>query len=269
MSDVDITSLTNDRVKFLVRLQAQSRVRRREGLFCVESEREYLRAVEAGFEVDQFYFCRDVMSDNDLEGLLGAVKGVAPLSVSETVLAKISYRQNPQGFLGVFRVPGRGGEEIQWPDDALVLICSGLEKPGNIGAIARTAEAAGVTAMFIDSAEFDVFSPHAIRVSTGAVFSLPIVGMDAEGIRRIMVEKGISMIALSPDGDVGYTDLELRHSTALILGAESSGLSEEWRSSATVLAAIATGGKVDSLNVSVSAAVVLFEARRQRGTGGR
>jgi TrmH family RNA methyltransferase len=225
-----ITSVDNPRVKDVVRLR-KGRERRRSGLFVAEGRREVERAAAAGLRVVETFFA---------PALLEWPGGV---EVSERVLAKMAYRAEPEGVLAVVEAPA-----CQLPvDGSLYLVSVGIEKPGNLGALARSADAAGADALVVAEAKADVWNPNTIRASTGAVFSLPVV----EAI---------------VDAPTRYSDADLTPPTALVIGAEDAGLHERWRAAADIAVSIPQrGAATDSLNASAAAAILLFEAVRQRG----
>jgi TrmH family RNA methyltransferase len=240
-----ITSVDNQRVKDVVRLR-QRRERRRSGLFVAEGPREVERARAAGLNVVATYFAPSLIEWDEGE------------EVSERVLAKMAYRAEPEGVLAVVEAPARelprGG--------TLYLVAVGIEKPGNLGAMARTAEAAGADALVVAEGQADVWNPNAIRASTGAVFTLPVV----EGSLDDVLGLGVRVAAAAVDAATPYTAADLTQPTAIVVGAEDEGLDERWRAAADVTVAIPQrGAATDSLNAATAAAILLFEALRQRG----
>jgi TrmH family RNA methyltransferase len=240
-----ITSVDNSRVKDVLRLR-RSRERRRSGLFVAEGRREVERAQAAGLRIVASYCAPSLVEWPGAE------------EVSERVLATMAYRAEPEGVIAIVEAPDR-----ELPRDGdLYLVGVGVEKPGNLGAMARTAEAAGADALVVADAVADVWNPNAIRASTGAVFSLPVVEASLEELEALEVQ----LVAAVVDAPVAYTDADLTRPTAIVVGAEDSGLSDDWRSAADVAVAIPVrGDSVDSLNAATAAAVLLFEAVRQRG----
>ena len=224
----------------------KARERRRSGLFIAEGPREVGRARAAGLAVRATYFAPELLAWDDGE------------EVSARVLAKMAYRAEPEGVLAVVEIPRR-----ELPADAtLVLVAVGIEKPGNLGAMARTAEAAGADALLIAEAQSDPWNPNAIRASTGAVFTLPIVDVTLDDVHALQLQK----LAAVVDAPRLHTETDLTKPTAFIVGSEDEGLQAEWRAVADEQVAIAMHGRtVDSLNAATSAAVLLFEAVRQRG----
>lgn len=255
-----ITSPTNPRVKQLVRLQRESAARREAGAFCIESTRELARALEADLVVRELYVCDD---------MIGALPEAGPaaqrVAVSRSVIEKAAYRENPEGFVAVVEARSTSLDQIDADGPELILIASGLEKPGNVGAILRSADAAGATAVFIDAPDFDLYNPHCVRASTGAVFALPVVRADAAALARWLEDRQVTVIAATPEASLTPYGLRLRGPTAFVVGAEAEGLSDDWRQRADLEVAIPLRSRAaDSLNVSNAAAVLLFEAARQR-----
>jgi TrmH family RNA methyltransferase len=239
-----ITSLDNPRVKDVLRLR-KSRERRRARLFVVEGPREVERARAAGLRIVATYFSPALVDWPDGE------------EVSERVLAKMAYRAEPEGVLAIVEVPER---ELPTHGD-LYLVSVGVEKPGNLGAMARSAEAAGAAALVVADAQADVWNPNAIRASTGAVFTLPIVEATLDDVRALDVQ----LAAATVDAPTAHTQADLTRPTAFAVGAEDDGLSESWRAAADLHVAIPMHGTAtDSLNTATAAAILLFEAVRQR-----
>ncbi len=240
-----ISSLDNERVKDVLRLR-RSRERRRTGLFVAEGPREVERARAAGLHIAATYFAPALLAWPDGE------------EVTARVLAKMAYRAEPEGVLAVVEAPRR----TLPPEATLVLVAVGIEKPGNLGAIARAADAAGADALVVGDAEADPWNPNAIRASTGAVFTLPIVEATVDEIAALPLQR----VAAVVDAHAKHTDAELTAPTALLVGAEDSGLDDRWRGVADLEVSIPMRGRtVDSLNAANAAAVLLFEAVRQRG----
>jgi TrmH family RNA methyltransferase len=240
-----ITSLDNPRVKDVVRLR-RGRERRRTGLFVAEGPREVARARAAGLRIVETFHA---------PGLLEWPDGEA---VSERVLRRMAYRAEPEGVIAVVEAPHR-----ELPrDGSLYLVAVGIEKPGNLGAMARSADAAGIDALVVAEAEADPWNPNAIRASTGAVFALPVVEATLEEVRGL----GVRLVAAAVDAPTRHTDADLAAPAAIAVGTEDAGLPEAWRAAADLDVSIATRGRAaDSLNAATAAAILLFEAVRQRG----
>jgi RNA methyltransferase, TrmH family len=241
-----ITSAENGRVKEVLRLR-KSRERRAAGLFVAEGRREVERALAAGLTVRETFVAPELLAG-----------WPAPhTEVSARVLARMAYRAEPEGVLAIVEVPRRA-----LPHDAtLVLVAVGIEKPGNLGAMARTVDAAGGDALLVADAQCDPWNPNAIRASTGAVFTLPIVEATLDDVQRLPMRKVAAVVGAS----TRYTDADLTRPTALIVGAEDTGLDDRWRAAADEEVALPVGGATaDSLNASTAAAVLLYETLRQR-----
>jgi len=241
-----ITSPDNPRVKEVVRLR-RSRDRRREGLFVAEGPREVARAKEAGLRLRAVYHAPALLDWDEGE------------EVDARVLAKMSYRAEPEGVLAVVEVPQR---ELPLAPN-LLLVAVGIEKPGNLGAMARTADAAGADALLVADARSDPWNPNAIRASTGAVFTLPILDVTRDDVAALRLQKVAAILgALHTHTQPDYTK-----PTAFLVGAEAEGLPEPYRAIADTQVEIPMrGAAADSLNASAAAAVLLFEAIRQRAT---
>lgn len=239
-----ITSVENPRVKEVVRLR-KGRERRREGLFIAEGPREVERARTAGLRVRATYFAPALLAWDEGE------------EVDERVLRKMSYRAEPEGVLAVVEIPHRPLPA----QGTLFLVAVGIEKPGNLGAMARTADAAGADALLVGDARSDPWNPNAIRASTGAVFTLPIVDVTAEDVVRLPHRR----IAATLGARTRHTTPDYTKPTAFLVGAEDTGLDETWRAIADTEVEIPMrGATADSLNAGVAAAVLLYEAVRQR-----
>ncbi len=243
-----ITSLENRHVKEVLRLR-RSRERRRAGLFVAEGQREVARALAAGLTPRAVYVAPE---------LAAAWDGPRTDEVSARVLAKMAYRAEPEGVLAIFETPQR-----TIPRSAtLVVVAVGIEKPGNLGAMARTADAAGADALLVADAESDPWNPNAIRASTGAVFTLPIVETTLADVQALPLRR----VAAVVDAPTPYTDADLTAATALLVGAEDAGLDDRWRAAADLHVSVPMRARTaDSLNAATTAAIILFEAVRQRG----
>ncbi len=188
----------------------------------------------------------------------------ATLTVSRAVFEKISYRENPDGWLAVFSIPQTKLEDLKLSATPLIVIAESIEKPGNLGAILRTADAAGVDALLVCDARVDVWNPNVVRASRGAVFSVPIVQCENARALEWLKDGTMRVVAASPSADEIYSDVNLREGVAIVVGTEDEGLSDFWMNHADVKVKIPMAGKINSLNVSVSAALILYEAVRQR-----
>lgn len=249
----DVTSTANERIKSLVRLRDRGE-RERTGLFTVEGERLYARALVSGLTPVITY-----VGGSRLE-TAGEVVTVLP-----KVLDRASYRKRSQGVIGVFRQFATGLDRIDLPPGALLLVVEGIEKPGNLGAMMRTAAVAGVDALVAVDDSVDPFSPNVVRSSTGALFSVPLAISSWAETGPWLGDHGVRVIGASPIGQAPLWSCDLTGAVAIVIGAENTGLSEQAQAAARELVLIPqTDGGVDSLNASVAAAIFLFEAVRQR-----
>ena len=241
-----ITSVDNPRVKEVLRLR-KARERRRSGLFVAEGPREVERALAAGLHSRAVYVAPELLPDWPH----------AAEEVSGRVLAKMSYRAEPEGVLAIVGIPER-----ELPADAtLILVAVGIEKPGNLGAMARTADAAGADALLIGDANADPWNPNAIRASTGAVFTLPILEVTRDDVATLGGNKIAAVLGAATD----YSEPDYTQPTVFLVGAEDEGLDDAWCALAETQVMIPMKGTAaDSLNASAAAAVLLFEAVRQR-----
>lgn len=281
----ELTSLDNPRVKAVCRLR-EHRERRKSGLFIAEGLREMDRALAAGLRLHEVFWSpqaltRDASPDAQIEELLPALErsSARVFRVTEPLIAKMSYCENPEGVVGVFEQPAWRLDELIGgkcrPRDPnrvvedLWLVAVGTEKPGNLGAMVRSADAAGASGVLVADAVVDAFNPNAIRASTGAVFSLPTAGGTTEQIITLLEDAGVNILAAAPDAERAYTDVDLTRAVALVIGPEDTGLDERWltasRRTGGAVRVPMKGRVVDSLNASVTAAILLFEAVRQRG----
>lgn len=296
-----ITSVQNDRVKRIAKLQRKASARRAEGLTVIEGAREVQRAIENGWQPVELWFCDEVcrsrrslprICEASLASLgskhwktdvwffqgLENVDATPPsrFQCSEEILEKISYRENPDGVLAVGPLVGRKLDELELPENPLILVAEGLEKPGNLGALLRTADGAGADAVIVCDAATDLNNPNVIRASIGTLFYLPVAEATSEETLAFLKETGIRILSAVPDADAVYTDVDLKGPVAIVVGAEDRGLSNVWKSRRDACGTVSEPwkhldvkipmfGKNDSLNVSVSAAILLYEAVRQRG----
>ncbi len=266
MEEEFIQSRQNPRVKNLVRLR-ERRQRERQGRFLVEGLRELGHALAAGVEVEEIFFCPECFPSPAHGDLIDSVrrKGAVRLSrMSAAAFEKASLREGPDGLLGVARTPTRTLPDLTLPARPLVLVLEGIEKPGNLGAILRSADAAGVDAVILADCVLDLHNPNAIRSSQGLVFALPVAAAASGEVADWLRAKGIRSFATTPGAQGTLWETDLTGPAALLLGGESDGLGPFWQEAADTRIRIPMAGRADSLNVAAAAAVCLFEAQRQR-----
>ncbi len=262
-----IQSPHNPRVKNLVRLR-NARHRKRQGLFLIEGHRETSRALDRGVALQTLFYCpEDIKSDEAHEVVRRAKEQtIEVVQLSSAAFAKASHRENPDGLLAMAQVWETALEEIRFTTSALLLVVERVEKPGNLGSLIRTAEAAGADALILTDAVADIFNPNVIRNSQGALFGFPVVVCANESALAWLMAKGIQVLATTPEANEEYWRADLKAAVAIVVGSEKDGLSDFWLNSATHRLKIPMAGRSDSLNVNVAAAIALFETVRQRST---
>ena len=258
MEESIITSTQNAKVKHVVALQQKSALRRKEGLFVVEGRRELMHCLEAGYEIAEC-FVLDKLAD------LADLANLAKISlVSPQVYEKMAYRGSTEGVIAVVRERQRSLENLQLSASPLIIVLERVEKPGNLGAVLRSADAAKADAVIVCDPLTDLYNPNLIRSSIGAIFSMPCVACSSEDCIAFLKARGIQILTAQLQDSSLYYDTDMRRGTAIVMGTESTGLTDVWRQVADAHIRIPMLGRLDSLNVSVSAAILLFEAVRQR-----
>jgi len=262
-----IQSPHNPRVKNLVRLR-NARQRHRQGFFLIEGYRENNRAISQGLTLQTLYYCPENFKANDAKGIIdrAASKGVEIFRLSPLAFAKCSHRENPDGLLAVAPIWETKLEDVRFAASALLLVVESVEKPGNLGNLIRTADAAGADALIVTDPVADIFNPNVIRNSQGALFGFPVVVCDNESALAWLKKKGIQILATSPTAAEEYWRADFKAAVAIAVGSEKDGLSDFWLNKTTHRIKMPMAGNSDSLNVNVAAAIALFEAVRQRST---
>lgn len=262
----ELTSAANPRVK-AARALRERRERDRTGLTLIDGARELRRALDAGVAIDEAFVCEPLLAGPDaraaLDGLLGA--RVPIVRVTERVLATLAFGERAEGLVAVARVPSLSLDDLSVPPDPLIVVIEGVEKPGNVGAVLRTADGAGADAVIAASPRTDLYNPNAIRASAGTVWAIALAAASTPAVIDWLRGHGIRIVAARVDAPVRYTEADLTGPVALVLGAETDGLTDSWASPGLESVSLPMLGVADSLNVSVTAAVLLYEARRQRG----
>ncbi|MBA3309162.1 MAG: RNA methyltransferase [Nocardioidaceae bacterium] len=262
-----ITSPANPRVKWLVGLRKR-RARDAEGVTVVEGFEELTLALDAGVRPLALYFCPDLVADDTRLSTVERVAagGIEVVELGKAAFEKASYRESPDGWLAAVPTPGRAVSELAVGPDPLILVCESIEKPGNLGAMLRTAEAAGVDAVIAASPLADWGNPNVIRASKGTVFALPVAAASSTEVAAWLRERHIQIVVASPGADALVTDLDLTCGTAVVVGAEHAGVSAAWLELTDHAARLPMFGRSNSLNVATSAAIVIYEALRQRAS---
>ncbi len=261
-----ITSLQNPRVKQLVKLRDR-RPRDEAGVFLIEGAREIRRALEKGVVLQEMYFCPEWFAGENEPALLTQAEtaGAKLFELSKDAFAKVAYRERPGGLLAVAPQWKRDLASLSLPASPFLLVVEAIEKPGNLGTILRSADAAGCDAVIVCDPVTDIFNPNVVRASTGVLFSVPLVVAENTQVLAWLRERKIRSIATTPGAEALYTDADLRGPLAIIMGSEQSGLSDFWLKHADLPVRIPMAGQADSLNVAMATIITLFEAVRQRG----
>jgi TrmH family RNA methyltransferase len=267
MAPERITSLQNPRVKQLVKLRDR-RPRDEAGVFLVEGYREIRRALEKKVPLAEVYFSPDWFLGENEPALLEQAEaaGARLFELSKDAFAKVAYRERPDGLLAVAPQWRRALSDLTLPAAPFLLVVEAIEKPGNLGTILRSADAAGCDAVIVCDPVTDIFNPNVVRASTGVLFSVPLVVEESQRVLAWLRERNVRTIATTPSATTLYTDADLRGPLAVIMGSEQYGLSEFWLKNADLPVRIPMAGQADSLNVAMATIITLFEAVRQRGS---
>lgn len=283
-----ITSAQNRKVKELLTLVEKSKARSAAGLFVVEGQRELGHCLDAGFIPETLFICGEVMAvqnnavngaktghlaeniegKDGLDALIAKAEALNPrlgvVQIPAFLYEKVAYRGSTEGIIAEVHSVPRSLEDLRLGERPLVMVLESVEKPGNLGAVLRSADAAGADAVIVCDPLTDIWNPNLIRSSVGAVFSVPVAVCTSADAIAFLKERGIRIFTAQLQDSEWYYDTDMTGATALVMGTESTGLTQAWRDSADAHIKIPMLGRLDSLNVSVSAAVLLYEAVRQR-----
>jgi len=254
-----ITSAQNPKIKLLLELQQKSSVRRQHGLFVVEGRREIERCINSDYQVDTLFWCPEIFGTEEPQ-----VGGARLFQVTTDIYNKVAYRGGTEGVIAEVNVRQQTLKDLKLQKRALVVVMESVEKPGNVGAILRTADAANADAVIVCDPLTDLYNPNLIRASVGAFFSVPCVACTSEECIKWLKENGIQILTAQLQDSCFYYESDMVRSTAIVVGTEATGLTDQWRQAADAHIRIPMLGIGDSLNVSVSAAILMFEAVRQR-----
>lgn len=283
-----ITSAQNRKVKELLTLVEKSKARSAAGLFVVEGQRELGHCLDAGFIPETLFICGEVMAvqnnavngaktghlteniegKDGLDALIAKAEALNPrlgvVQIPAFLYEKVAYRGSTEGIIAEVHSVPRSLEDLRLGERPLVMVLESVEKPGNLGAVLRSADAAGADAVIVCDPLTDIWNPNLIRSSVGAVFSVPVAVCTSADAIAFLKKRGIRILTAQLQDSEWYYDTDMTGATALVMGTESTGLTQAWRDSADAHIKIPMLGRLDSLNVSVSAAVLLYEAVRQR-----
>ena len=263
-----ITSLQSPRVKDAVRLRDR-RHREKQGRILIDGARELRRAIAAGAKLLEIFVCEPLCRGDDARHLLATLPqcGGEVWHVAEAVFQRLAFGQRAEGVLGVTETPRPTLATLSWDGGStapLVAVLEGVEKPGNVGAVLRSADAAGLSAVIVADGQTDLFNPNAIRASLGTIFTMPVCEATSGDVLAWLRERRFQIVAARVDGSVHYAKVDYRQPTAIVLGGEAPGLSPLWSGDDIAAVHLPMHGAADSLNVSVTAAVLFYEALRQR-----
>lgn len=259
----EITSVQNPYIKSLVLLQEKAKERKKTGTFLIEGHREIELAIKGNYEIETILFLPEIISNNQINKY--SEEQITLIEISKEVYQKLAYRDTTEGILAVAKSKPFDLENLQLPENPLILIAEAPEKPGNIGAMLRTADAANIDAVLIANPKSDLYNPNIIRSSVGCLFTNQIATGTTQEIIDFLKKNNINTYAATLQNSTSYHTQDYTKPTALVVGTEATGLSDEWRNSATQNIIIPMQGEIDSMNVSVAAAILIFEAKRQRG----
>lgn len=267
-----ITSGQNPKIKELLALQEKSRTRRERGLFVVEGRREIIHCSEAGYTARAVFVCPEITGTEEADEVISRLcrdaqekgKDCRVFGITRELYAKVAYREGTEGIIAEMECRSTGLSDIRLGKSPLIVILESVEKPGNLGAILRSADAADADAVIVCDPLTDLYNPNLIRSSIGAVFTRQVCAATSEETIAWLKKNGIRILTAQLQDSEWYYDTDMRGPTAIVMGTESTGLTDIWRKAADAHIRIPMLGRLDSLNVSVSAAILMFEAVRQR-----
>jgi TrmH family RNA methyltransferase len=257
-----ITSIQNPFIKSLVLLQEKAKNRKQTATFIIEGKREIEIALKGGYEMETILFYPEICSEIEA---LKIAKTAELIEINKDVFQKLAYRDTTEGVLAVAKAKSMQLTDLVLSENPLILVAEAPEKPGNIGALLRTADAANLDAVIIANPKSDLYNPNIIRSSVGCLFTNQIATGTTDEIIAFLKERKINIYCATLQNSTAYHSQDYTKPTALVVGTEATGLTEEWRKAATQNIIIPMQGEIDSMNVSVAAAVLIFEAKRQRG----
>ncbi len=258
-----ITSAQNPKIKDLLALQEKSKERRKKGLFVVEGRRELLHCIEAGYEPYTIFICPEILFGADFDEIASKCR-CNFIEIPRQLYDKVAYRGGTEGVIAEMRCKEMSLDGLKMRENPLIVVLEAVEKPGNLGAVLRSADAAGADAVIVCDPLTDMYNPNLIRSSIGAIFTVPVAVASSEETISWLKAHGIKIFTAQLQDSEWYYDTDMKGGTAVIMGTEATGLTDVWRKAADAHIKIPMLGHLDSLNVSVSAAILLFEAVRQR-----
>lgn len=258
-----ITSLQNPKIKETVKLRDR-RTREESGLFIIEGYRELKRALDAGRTIQTLFYCPEFFLGTNEDALRNQCKAALHLECTKDVFAKISYRDRPDGLLAVAPQMHWKLSDLKLTKNPFLVVAESIEKPGNLGTILRSCDAAGVDAVIVSDPTTDIHNPNVVRSSVGALFTLPVLEVSAAETRAFFKKHNIAIVAATPRAKLAFTEANFKVPLAIVVGTEQYGLTENWMKKAGIAVRIPMFGIVDSLNVASATALLLYEVVRQR-----
>jgi len=258
-----ITSAQNPFIKQLVLLQEKAKARRQTGTFLIEGQRELQLARKGGYEIETALFVPELLSETEVRSLAG--RQAELIEISREVYQKMAYRDTTEGVIAVAKSKSLLLNDLQLGSNPLVLVAEATEKPGNLGALLRTADAAKLDAVIIADPKGDLYNPNIVRSSVGCLFTNQIATGTTQQVIDYLKANSINIYCATLQDSAYYHEQDYRTPTALVVGTEATGLTEPWREASAQNIIIPMQGEIDSMNVSVAAAILIFEAKRQRG----
>jgi RNA methyltransferase, TrmH family len=265
-----ITSVQNPLIKSLLLLQEKAKARKQSGTFLIEGKREIELALKGNYILETILFLPEIISEIEIHKRIvfpSAVEGfsIEFIAISKEVYQKLAYRDTTEGILAVAKTKSMLLSDLKLSNNPLILVAEAPEKPGNIGALLRTADAANLDAVIIANPKSDLYNPNIVRSSVGCLFTRQIATGTTQEIIAFLKERKINFYCATLQNSTAYHTKDYTQATALVVGTEATGLTQEWRDQATQNIIIPMQGAIDSMNVSVAAAILIFEAKRQRG----
>jgi RNA methyltransferase, TrmH family len=258
-----ITSLSNSKIKKVVKLSRDGSFRQLEGLIVVDGQREIEEALRFNWKIEEFYFCPKLMKNvKEAEEIIASSKN--NYEADKKVFEKISYKKNPDGYLAILKYRKIKFSDFILKENPLILVLESVEKPGNLGAVIRTAYASGVDLIILNDQKTDIYSPNVIRASTGFIFSMPLVLSSIEATLKYLKKEKAKTLATSIEASKNHFEVDYNGPVAIVFGSEAFGLSDKWLGADVEKIKIPMLTGVDSLNISVSAGIIAYEAIRQR-----
>ncbi|WP_025743020.1 TrmH family RNA methyltransferase [Aquimarina pacifica] len=261
-----IKSIQNEKIKLLFQLKEKSRVRKKEKSFIIEGRRELTLAIHGNYTITQVYYCSSIIPESEILELIKKSKvQISVFEVTPEIYQKIAYRSTTEGLIAVVKSKNIDIKNLELPSkNPLILVAEAPEKPGNIGALLRTADAAQLDAVLIANPKTDLFNPNVIRSSVGCIFTNTVATGSTQEIIDFLKQKNIAMYGAALEASVNYNTQDYTKPTAIIVGTEATGLSNTFLSNTNQNIKIPMSGVIDSMNVSVAAGILIFEAKRQR-----